>query len=177
VQLVLKTTNASPAHLRALRRLARGARVQVLNGYWSRERVVRLIAACDAYVSLHRSEGLGLTLIEALMIGNPVVATRYSGVTDFLEGPGAFPVAFTLRPLRRDHGPYPRGNTWAEPDVEDAARQMRAAYEARMARDGRPPDTGAAQRVRYGIPGTLPAFMARLARIRERLTAQDALGG
>jgi glycosyltransferase involved in cell wall biosynthesis len=177
VQLVLKTTNASPDHLRALGRLARGARVKVLNGYWSREQVVRLIAACDAYVSLHRSEGLGLTLIEALMMGKPVVATRYSGVTEFLEGPGTFPVAFVERSLRRDHGPYLRGNAWAEPDVEDAARQMRAAYEARAGRDGQPSDIGAAQRRRYGVPGTLPAFRARLAAIRERLAAQGALGG
>jgi glycosyltransferase involved in cell wall biosynthesis len=175
VQLVLKTTNASPAHLRALRRLAGGSRVQVLNGYWSRERVVRLIGACDAYVSLHRSEGLGLTLIEALMMGKPVVATRYSGVTEFLEGPGTFPVAFAERPLRRDHGPYARGNMWAEPDVADAARQMRAAYESRVVADGPAVDTGAVHRRRYGIEGTMPAFRARLAAIKERLAAQGAL--
>jgi glycosyltransferase involved in cell wall biosynthesis len=175
VQLVLKTVNATPRHAAALRRLAGGARVRVLGGYLSRDAVVRLIAACDAYVSLHRSEGLGLSLIEALMMGKPVVATRYSGVTEFLEGPGAFPVAFSERTLRRDHGPYPHGAVWAEPDAADAARQMRAVYKAWADPAGRPHDVGAQQRARYGIAGTLPAFMARLAAIRGRLEASRAL--
>jgi glycosyltransferase involved in cell wall biosynthesis len=146
-----------------------------MGGYLSRETVVRLIAACDAYVSLHRSEGLGLTLIEALMMGKPVVATRYSGVTEFLEGPGAFPVAFSERALRRDYGPYPRGAVWAEPDVADAARQMRAVYQAWADTAGRPGDVGARQRASYSVAGTLPVFTARLAAIRARLEAAAAL--
>jgi glycosyltransferase involved in cell wall biosynthesis len=174
---VLKTTNASARHTRALQRLARGARVRLMNGYLPRPAVVRLIAACDAYVSLHRSEGLGLTLLEALMLGKPVVATPYSGVTEFFAGPTAFPVAFEEVPLRRQHGPYPRGASWAEPDVADAARQMRAVYEAWSSSAARPAEAGRRQRAAYGVEGTLPAFTARLEEIRKKLAVSGALAG
>ena len=44
-----------------------------------------MMAACDCYVSLHRSEGLGLTMAEAMAVGKPVVATAWSGNLDFMS--------------------------------------------------------------------------------------------
>ncbi len=90
----------------------------------SRREVNSLMAACDAYVSLHRSEGLGLPLIEAMHLGKPVLATGYGGVTDFLDDTTGWVVRHSLQVLEEEHGPYPAGAVWAEPDPEHAAELM-----------------------------------------------------
>ena len=89
-----------------------------------------MLAACDAYVSLHRSEGLGLPLIEAMYLGKPVIATGYGGVTDFLDDTTGFVVRHRPAALATSQGPYPAGAVWAEPDVEHAAALMRALANA-----------------------------------------------
>jgi glycosyltransferase involved in cell wall biosynthesis len=93
--------------------------------------VLGLINACDAYVSLHRGEGFGRTLAEAMLYGKPVIATNYSGNVDFMMEGLSYPVDFTLERIPRDAYPFLEltdGAEWAEPDVEDAAQKMRDAY-------------------------------------------------
>lgn len=76
----------------------------------------------DVYLSLHRSEGYGLTIREAMLHGLHVVATGWSGNMDFMHGPLAHPVPFRLVPVGQTSGPY-RGlrADWAEPDADAAA--------------------------------------------------------
>lgn len=90
-----------------------------------RPRVNGLIAACDAIVSLHRSEGFGLILAEAMALGKPVVATGWSGNMDFMNGGNSCPVAYELTTISRTVRDYAAGQRWAEPDLDDAARWMR----------------------------------------------------
>lgn len=131
--VVIKTVNAEqhPEAAAELRREAEGLPVVFLDGYLSRGEVHGLIAVCDCYVSLHRSEGFGLTLAEAMYLGKPVIATAYSGNTDFLHIGNGLPVRYRMVEIDRDHGPYRRGWRWADPDVEHAAEQMRWAYDNR----------------------------------------------
>ena len=132
VRLLLKVNHAEtePAYVEELRRRAEGLPVHLLTGTLSREALNRLLAACDAYVSLHRSEGLGLPLIEAMYLGKPVIATGYGGVTDFLDDETGFVVRHRLTALKTPQGPYPTGAVWAEPDVEHAAVLMRTLANA-----------------------------------------------
>jgi len=88
-----------------------------------------MIAACDCYVSLHRSEGLGLTMGEAMHFGRPVIATGYSGNLDFMTEENSFLVRHSLTGIGPDAPPYPADGQWAEPDVEHAAELMRRVYE------------------------------------------------
>ena len=88
-----------------LRRRAAGLPVTLLTGTLRREALNGLTAACDAYVSLHRSEGLGLPLIEAMYLGKPVIATGYGGVTDFLDDETGFVVRHRLTPSTAPQGP------------------------------------------------------------------------
>jgi glycosyltransferase involved in cell wall biosynthesis len=96
-----------------------------------RSELSMLFAACDGYVSLHRCEGFGLTMAEAMALGKPVVATAYSGNMDFMTASNSYPVDYRLIELDRDHGPYKRGTHWADPDLDHAAELMRQVFEQR----------------------------------------------
>jgi glycosyltransferase involved in cell wall biosynthesis len=130
-RLVLKFVNgASDADgVRELAAAAAGHDVTLIDTYWPASDVRDLLEACDAYVSLHRSEGLGLTVTDAMALGKPVVATDWSGSRDFLNARNGFPVAYELVASARKAGPYPAGSVWAEPSIADAAGAMRAILE------------------------------------------------
>ena len=66
-----------------------------------------MIASCDCYVSLHRSEGFGLTMAEAMYFGRPVIATGYSGNLDFMTEENSYLVPHTLVEIGPDANPYP----------------------------------------------------------------------
>lgn len=88
-----------------------------------------LIANCDCYLSLHRSEGLGLTMAEAMYFGKPVIATGYSGNLDFMAEDNSYLVDYDLARIGDGAGPYPPSANWAEPRVEHAVELMRAVFE------------------------------------------------
>jgi glycosyltransferase involved in cell wall biosynthesis len=96
-----------------------------LDGVFDRPRIDALINTCDCLVSLHRSEGFGLPIAEAMYLGKPVIATGYSGNMDFMNLENSFPVRFELVELEENIGPFEKGYTWAEPDGEHAAELMR----------------------------------------------------
>lgn len=139
--LVLKAVNgvvAPVAHAELAARVARRPDVVLLERMLSNEDNHALIAACDAYVSLHRAEGFGLTLAEAMARGKPTVATGWSGNVDFMDAESSILVPFELRPAPPTP-PYPTGTRWAEADVDAAADALRrlAADPAAAAELGR----------------------------------------
>lgn len=95
----------------------------------SRKDVYELINCCDAYVSLHRSEGFGLTLAEAMFLGKPVISTNWSATSEFIDEQNGYPVDFQLKVLEMNFGPYHAGQTWADPDVDHAAAQMLKVFQ------------------------------------------------
>jgi glycosyltransferase involved in cell wall biosynthesis len=127
VRLILKCVNAEsdPVGFRGLVERAAGAAIDIQSGYISGEALRGLVSSCDAYVSLHRSEGIGLTIADAMGLGKPVIATGWSGNTDFMDVSNAFPVGYRLVALEENVGPYHAGEVWAEPSVEHAAELMR----------------------------------------------------
>jgi glycosyltransferase involved in cell wall biosynthesis len=94
--------------------------------------LVDLFMCCDAYVSLHRSEGFGFGIAEAMALGKPVIATAYSGNLDFATMANSCQVSYRLREISyEDHvfnegisQVYQRGAVWADPDIGQAARWM-----------------------------------------------------
>jgi glycosyltransferase involved in cell wall biosynthesis len=90
----------------------------------SRADVYALESACDCYVSLHRSEGFGLAVAECMYLGKPVISTNWSATSEYLNSENGLPVRYSLVQLEENHGPYPKGATWAEPDVGHAAQLM-----------------------------------------------------
>ncbi|HET9767562.1 MAG TPA: glycosyltransferase [Thermoanaerobaculia bacterium] len=126
LHLLLKVNhgNEAPELLADLRMRTAGLPVTLSTATVPRPEIDSLLAGCDALVSLHRSAGLGLPLIEAMQLGRPVIATGYGGCCDFLDDKTGWVVRHSLVPLREPHGPYPVGAVWAEPDVEHAAELM-----------------------------------------------------
>jgi glycosyltransferase involved in cell wall biosynthesis len=103
-----------------------------LNVTWIEHSLARaqscdLMASLDVYVSLHRAEGFGLTMAEAMAIGKPVIATGYSGNLDFMDIHSAWLVDHAVVSTPCPHGPYPAGSRWSEPSVAHAAELMRGA--------------------------------------------------
>lgn len=84
-----------------------------------------LLAGVDLVISTHRAEGFGLVVAEAMALGKPVVATGWSGVTDFMDEASAMLVPYRLVPARDATGAYYTGR-WAEPDLDAAAAAIRA---------------------------------------------------
>jgi glycosyltransferase involved in cell wall biosynthesis len=130
--LVLKSINSRffPRE-RARLRAAVAARpdIVLLDGAVEESRYRALVVAADAYVSLHRAEGLGLTIAEAMALGKPAIATAYSGNLEFMTDENSYLVPFELTPIPPGMGPYPPGTPWAEPNLEAAAAYMRAVVE------------------------------------------------
>ena len=133
-QLVLKVSGAdqNPDQLARLRSLTAGlSDVHILDRILSAEDLAALIRCCDVLLSLHRSEGLGLFIAEAMWLGTPVVATGWSGVMDMLDQENAMLVRFQLVPVKpADYPSVTPGARWAEPDVGHAAECL-----SRLARD------------------------------------------
>lgn len=94
----------------------------------SRADVYALEAACDCFVSLHRSEGFGLAVAEAMFLGKPVISTDWSATAEFVDATNGCPVRAPLVTLDRNHGPYTKGSTWADPDPTHAAEHMRRLF-------------------------------------------------
>jgi glycosyltransferase involved in cell wall biosynthesis len=132
VRLVMKCINSqkSAKKLQQLQEAIGDARITILDRYLSGQETTGLIAACDAYVSLHRSEGLGLPLVEAMRLEKPVIATGWSGNADFMTVSNSYPLPYKLVVNDADVGPYRTGELWAQPDETAAAQNMRQVYHA-----------------------------------------------
>ncbi len=89
-----------------------------------RQDMINLIGSIDYYISLHRSEGFGLGMAEAMLLGKPVIATNFSSNTDFMNINNSFPVRYTLTPTPDNIHVYEAGQLWAEPDIDHAAEMM-----------------------------------------------------
>ena len=129
--LIIKVTRGAhhPADLDRLKRAAKSAGAIIIDQRLPKEELNGLIAACNCYVSLHRSEGLGLTIAEAMMLGKPTIATAYSGNLDFMDENNSLLVGYDLVEIESTAGPYEKGHRWAEPSIPEAAKAMRWVFD------------------------------------------------
>lgn len=128
VLLVIKVNGAERAGFdyQLFKSEVRGLRnVILIEATYSRSRALELMNCLDVYVSLHRSEGFGLTCAEAMAMGKPVIATDYSGNRDFMDADCACMVPARVVRAERDYPPYTRGSRWGDPDIHAAAEHMK----------------------------------------------------
>jgi glycosyltransferase involved in cell wall biosynthesis len=135
VRLILKYMNQAgyPYHVKELKKAIGGyGNIQIVDERLSKTGVYGLMASCDCYASLHRSEGLGLTMAEAMYLDKPVIATGYSGNMDFMTADNSYLVDYKMVDVHpNDYPPFEKGYVWADPDVGQATELMRYVYRER----------------------------------------------
>lgn len=128
--LVLKTSGLKEAPLRlkrdVYREIGSDERIVLLDAPLIQNDFDTLFAAADVFLSIHRSEGFGLSIAQSLLSGTPVVVTNWSGNTDFVDLPGTYSVGYRLITSKSDRREYNlKGAVWAEPDQEEAVSRLR----------------------------------------------------
>jgi glycosyltransferase involved in cell wall biosynthesis len=166
--LVLKTMNAekAPDAGRSIREVCeKDPDIILIEKTLTREQTLALIAACDAVATLHRSEGLGLLVAEAMVLGKPVIATDYSATTELVTPETGWPVDCRLTPVLAGMYPHHEGQLWADPDIDHAAWQMRRVIDDQPEVQRRVAAARALISREYGIQTVANRQLARLKRI------------
>lgn len=131
VLLVIKCSNSDrfPGdRARLIEAIANSSSIKFIDGYLSKEKINALLYNCDCYVSLHRAEGFGLTMSEAMFYGKPVIATGYSSNIEFMNVGNSFLVDYEKVEISANYGPYKRGDIWANPSSEHCANLMQYVF-------------------------------------------------
>ena len=133
IHLVVKTSNShadskSAAILTSALKILPEGTYTHMDKVFEREKMLKLINSCDSVVSLHRAEGFGLHLAEAMAFGKLVIATNWSGNLDFMNSENSFLVNYELVEIQEDHNNYKKGYHWANPCRDHAVAQMQNAY-------------------------------------------------
>jgi glycosyltransferase involved in cell wall biosynthesis/SAM-dependent methyltransferase len=149
--------------------------VHIIDRYVSAQEKNSMLAACDCYVSLHRSEGFGLTPAEAMYLGKPVIATRYSGNLDYMTDKNSYLVDYEMRAIGEGNFPYPADGEWADPDREHASRLMREVVDDPAAAEQRGRQAAWDIRRTHSPDAAGQTMERRLAFVREHLKARRSL--
>ena len=176
VLLILKSINdhVAPEQMRLMREYAAGINIRFIDKHLSRRDMVSLLTTADCYVSLHRSEGFGQGMAEAMFVGTPVIGTGYSGNMDFMTPDNSYPVEFDLVELTENYGPYEKGNRWAEPSVDHAAALMKRVYYQRPEAQQKAKQAAADIRKNHSFKALGEKMVARLETI-DRLTNRKSI--
>ena len=130
VGLVIKINNPTPESRKQIRSVLDGyTNVYLIEETLSRDEVNSLTKCVDVVVSLHRAEGFGLVLAEAMLLGTPTVATNWSSNTEFMNENVACMVDYELITIEKDMPPFKAGNRWADANLDQAVGYMRKLYE------------------------------------------------
>lgn len=129
--LILKINRSRTSDQKRLMGLAQHPRIRLVTELLTNNELASLYDAANCYLSLHRSEGFGRTLVEALQHGLDLICTNYSGPADFLTPENALLVDWKKCQVNPGDYPYTDGSNWSEPDINSAIRQLEVSYARR----------------------------------------------
>jgi glycosyltransferase involved in cell wall biosynthesis len=171
VRLLIKSINGHrfpERHAELLQSVADEPRIDVRDGFLSREEMFALQNNIDCYVSLHRAEGFGLGMAECMYLGKPVIATGYSGNMEFMSQDNSCLVDYKLIPLAEGDYPHWQGQHWAEADVGHAVQFMRRIVDDRSYARSIGEEAAASIRRTNSKAACAAALVARLKAISNR---------
>jgi len=130
VFLVIKMNKADKDDIEALKNDLEGIKnYKILTGSFPHEDVYSLISLCDVFISLHRSEGFGLVMAEAMSLGTVCIATNYSANIDFMNKDNSLLVDYKMvKTGLKNHYAFDYNDLWADADVNQAAEYMKMIY-------------------------------------------------
>jgi glycosyltransferase involved in cell wall biosynthesis len=135
VYLLIKTINAnlfSKERDRLISLTEFSKNIKIINKFFSLTEHHSLLNLCDAYISLHRSEGLGLVMAEAMFLGKPVIATNYSGNLEFMNNKNSCLIKYKKVSVKKYEYIYSHNQKWAEPDINEASKYMKKIKEDKI---------------------------------------------
>ena len=135
----------------------------------TRDEMISLIDVSDCYISLHRSEGFGLGLAEAMSLQKPVISTDYSGSVDFIHSDRGYPVKFSLTPVKEHEYIFASKQQWAEPCIECASSLMLRIFNDEADRTKRAMLASLFIRERYGAENVRMEIEKRASEIFRRI--------
>jgi glycosyltransferase involved in cell wall biosynthesis len=142
-------------------------RIHIIQKRMERQGLINLMASCDCYISLHRSEGFGRVIAEAMLLGQPVVVTNFSGNVDFCNSTTAFIVDGDLQPLLPGDYLFYEGQYWCDPDIDIAAKQLSYVYQNKSERDKISSAGKKLVSKKYSLPAVGEKYLNRLLKIRD----------
>ncbi|MCK0131572.1 glycosyltransferase [Flavobacteriaceae bacterium F08102] len=132
VELIIKTVGGKKYKKQRQRLEQYGCEnIKIYDVELDKNSVNHLINTCDSYVSMHHSEGFGLTLAEAMYLGKPTVATNYSGNTEFMNKNNSFLIDSKLSYIENPDRNFCPKTLWANPLFSDAVKKLKSVYENR----------------------------------------------
>lgn len=150
-----------------LREMSSHPRIVVADREMSRGRTLGLLALSDCHFSLHRAEGFGYGMAEAMALGVPVVATGYSGNMAYMDRQNSWPVDYKLKPVLPGEYLFTAPDfRWAEPSIEHAADQLK---QCRLGSDRVDRIFGARNTIETAF--SLEVMSARMSKLLERFSA------
>lgn len=129
VMLVIKVNNPKPEDVAAIKEAMGDIPCTLITERMDKPVLNALIRLCDVFISLHRSEGFGLVMAEAMALGTPAVATNWSSNTEFMDEESACMVDYKLIPVQNNYQFGQPEHRWADADVDHAASYLRRLYD------------------------------------------------
>ena len=146
---VLAFHKAFPKNVRGVSLVVKGMNINQENSQWieilkiakiddriilfeeilPKQKLIDFMACCDSFISLHRSEGFGRSIAEAMLLNQPVIVSNFSGNLDFCNAENAYLVDGELLPLKENDYAFGTSQFWFEPDISLAAKQMIKLFE------------------------------------------------
>jgi glycosyltransferase involved in cell wall biosynthesis len=135
VTLLIKSSNGyrhAPKLMELLSAASLDRRIIIRDDMLERPDLQSLHRCADVYISLHRSEGFGLGIAEAMSMGKPVIATAYSGNMEFMTEANSCLVNYRMVPVQPGDYPHAQGQRWADPDPVHAAQHLKRLHHDRV---------------------------------------------
>jgi len=131
VKLIIKAMNTGKSDIwhECKRRAYCDERITIVEDKLTRNEYIKLLEQIDCVVSLHRSEGFGRVIAEAMLMNKPVIVSQYSGNMDYTDDETAFMVTGQLVPLYEGDYHFYEENVWFQPDLDAAAREFMYVFE------------------------------------------------
>ena len=170
VGLVIKVMNVyenNTIWMEVLRLVSTNPNIKIINQIMTRQDTIDLMNCCDAYISLHRSEGFGRVIAESMLLGKPTIVSNYSGNVDFCTESTAYIVGGEMTSLSDGDYVFYEDQSWFDPDINTASELMCELYEDNVKREDIIENALSNIKENYSIEAVSMAYKERLLEIKK----------